>query len=550
MSLEHMFMQESRFAEPDEVYGLLDEINLEDSCFSGGLPVYSDGRTVWVDGSDSNSLIVAGPGSGKSRRIAVPLILSDGAAGYSMVINDPKGELVRFTSDYLKTKGYAVKTVNFREPGSDQWNPLYYGAKLFASGNEDLACEAFCEVAECLYNPVNSTDDPFWTIAASNMFVGYALLACQIVEPEQVTIPLVYSLFIDGSKQLGGTTYINEYFRHYGTPIIEQAMAGILDSPHETKASINAVFTSVISRLVINKQINEMLSGNSFEPLDFVEKKTALFIVSKDESSVYRPLVSLLIDELYIRLVNEAEKGNGALPKNVDFIFDEFSNMTKIPDFHAKVSACRSRGIRMHLFVQTLSQTEIVYGPAISRTIMACCDDWVIFHSPEIEMLKLFSERCGFYETQYTNMRRPLLAPSQLQRFSKEKGEALFLIDRLFPFISCLPDKSVYDKALGISELSHIPHGRQRKHEPFVFSFREFIERARNAEMEKMLAEAESGEGNPRIRYGQRSNLPLELIMKKMDMKIMQMEKENKKKNGHRENKITEEPMPVSEAFQ
>lgn len=487
MSRAYMYSQESRFAEAEEIKNGMDRVRLDEKkSMSGGLPIISDGMEMYVEGSDVNSLIVAGPGSGKSRRVALPLILSTGAAGHSMIVHDPKGELTKGAYHYLSARNYRIHILNFRNPSYDKWNPLLHGAKLYAEGNEDLAAEAFAEVAEALYQQVETKEDPYWTIAASDLFVGLCLLACHFVKPEEVTIAFVYSLFIEGEKRIGPSRCLKEYLSRYGTPIVENALAGVLDAPNDTRASINAVFSSMLSRLVISRKINHMLSGSSFEPEDFVKKKTALFIVSKDESSVYNGLISVMINELYVRLIELAEKGNGTLKRRIEFVFDEFSNLTKIPDFSSKISACRSRNIRMHLFVQSLNQLNTTYGEDIAQTILGCCDDWMLFHSPEPKMLTLFSERCGSYVTQYTNVKRPLLSTSQLQHFSKEKGEALLLLGRNYPYVTALPDKSVYEEKLGLKELDKIPKAEEVKDEPVMFSLRKELERRVEEELDKL----------------------------------------------------------------
>lgn len=75
-----------------------------------GLPVYSDGKVIYTDTSDSHSVIFGNTGSKKSRLLAMPIILSLADSGESMIISDPKSELYDRTAGYLNKRGYAICT--------------------------------------------------------------------------------------------------------------------------------------------------------------------------------------------------------------------------------------------------------------------------------------------------------------------------------------------------------------------------------------------------------------------------------------------------------
>lgn len=63
---------------------------------------------------NTNILVVGGSGAGKTRTYAVPNVLEaaragPGGKGYSLVITDPKGEILRKTGRYLLKQGYEVR---------------------------------------------------------------------------------------------------------------------------------------------------------------------------------------------------------------------------------------------------------------------------------------------------------------------------------------------------------------------------------------------------------------------------------------------------------
>ena len=83
---------------------------------------------IGVDGykhkHNTNVLVVGGSGAGKTRTYAVPNVLE---AGCSMVITDPKGEILRKTGGFLKRAGYEVRVFDLLNPdASFCYNPFRY----------------------------------------------------------------------------------------------------------------------------------------------------------------------------------------------------------------------------------------------------------------------------------------------------------------------------------------------------------------------------------------------------------------------------------------
>jgi len=82
-----------------------------------------------------------------------------------------------------------------------------------------------------------------------------------------------------------------------------------------------------------------------------------------------------------------------------------------------------------------------------AQTIKGNCDNWVFLTSREYDLLKEISDLCGdtFFKDSDGNIKsHPLISVSELQRFKKEKGEALILHGRNYPFVTELPDIDEY----------------------------------------------------------------------------------------------------------
>ena len=81
-------------------------------------------------------------------------------------------------------------------------------------------------------------------------------------------------------------------------------------------------------------------------------------------------------------------------------------------------------------------------------------------------MLNLFSDLCGIDE-----QGNRLLSTSQLQRLSKEQGEALILCGRNYPFVTNLPDMDDYP----FERLPAVPLPENPTSNEDVFSIHEFV---------------------------------------------------------------------------
>lgn len=74
------------------------KIDLEENIVQGaGIPLIVEGaenKSIYVDDSESHTLIIGSTGSGKTRRIIMPLLNLLTLNNESMIITDPKGELL------------------------------------------------------------------------------------------------------------------------------------------------------------------------------------------------------------------------------------------------------------------------------------------------------------------------------------------------------------------------------------------------------------------------------------------------------------------------
>lgn len=93
-------------------------------------------------------------------------------------------------------------------------------------------------------------------------------------------------------------------------------------------------------------------------------------------------------------LYTEADaNNNGRLAVLVRLILDGFASSAVIPHFDKTISIGRSRDISVSLIIQSLSQLEIMYTPAISRTIINNYDHIFYLGSQDLDTTNYIATR-------------------------------------------------------------------------------------------------------------------------------------------------------------
>lgn len=414
----------------------------------GGLPIVSNGDTVYVDDGDVHSLIIGSTGSKKTRLFAMPMLELILRAGESVVVTDPKGELYDLMAGSFHKYGYSIRVINLREPQlSNGWNPFYLARQYYKTGNFDMSAQIINDFAQAMIDDAPGTKaDPFWNQTARSMLrglIGLIVEGTKYIPDEHVNLitlrHFAEGLFKDTFDDENSTFALLEHYPN--DSIGRYNLETIKNAPDRTFECIRASYNAPMQQLYLRRSLVNMLSTNEIDFQEMGLRKSALFLIMPDEKTSMHKIVSLIIKQCYERLITTAQlKKNSSLPIRVNFLLDEFSNLPAIPDMPAMISAARSRNIRFHLIIQGLYQLSSKYGPDDAHTIEGNCGNWVFLTSRELPLLEQISNLCGV--DSITGER--LISVSQLQRLNKEKGEALMLIGRQYPYMAHMPDISQY----------------------------------------------------------------------------------------------------------
>ena len=407
---------------------------------AAGFPLDVVGDTVYFDTGDTHTIVFGSTGSGKTNWVSSPSIRICGRAGESLVVNDPKGELIRDNYDYLIGLGYRVVKFHGRKPSvSQRWNPLEIPYRLFRSDDivdRDEAQNMILNLAECL-SPVKGLD-PFWETSAQEVIAGLCniLFRC-CSDPEKINLRSVCLL-----KEMiaSGNPEIMEYLEGDDVTLAEKLNLSVVVNNSETTARcIYSMVDHALSKFASHDMMAWMTSASEFDLRDLGRSKMAVFIVTPDEDDTYSAMVSLLVKQCYKMLVMEAQTSPGLkLPVRVNFILDEFGNIAPIPGISHMVTAARSRNIRFLLLVQDKSQIEGKYG-CMASAIISNCGNIMYLNGRDPSLLTQLVGMAG-----RDRFGIPIVSTSRLQRLSREKREVFVLRDREHPFIANLAQRSDY----------------------------------------------------------------------------------------------------------
>ena len=476
---------DSRFAYDDEIKDSSFGVNLSDNkeIKKGGPVLLKENETIYMSTKDIHTLIVGSTGSMKTRRCVMPMINLLIKSGESLIVNDPKGELYKMCKSSLEKEKYKTIVLNLRDPiYGDRWNPLGLPYKLYREGEKDKANSMLEDLANSIFFELASnTDDAYWTSVAKKYFVGIAQILFEYGKEEQINFKSMCMIDNKGfdyaeDEYTDSEMVYREFYNIVGKDSINYLnMSTTINAPSNTRECIRSVFNASMSIFSSQEGLSDMLSGNDFDLRSIGKEKTAIFIIAPDEKTIYNSIITAFIKQIYTVLIDEADEYNNLeLPVRVNFVLEEFGNIPKLQDIHAMLTAARSRNIRFHLVVQSANQLYAIYGKEATEILMGNCDLWIYLNSKDLPLLNKISELCGKYKSEYTNEEAPLLSVSKLQRFSKEKGQALILYERNYPYITYLPDILEYN--FDIDEKAKIRGKMRKKSNNLMFDIKSYVE--------------------------------------------------------------------------
>ncbi len=150
-----------------------------------------------------NILVVGGSGAGKSRGFALPNIMQ---CCCSMVITDPKAELLRKTGGLLEKKGYEVRVFDLINPDTSFcYNPFEY-----AHDDKDVL-RLISNLIQNTTPKGSQSSDPFWEKSETALLQALMLYLLHEAPPEEQNFAMIMEML--------GSAQVKEEDEDYESPL-------------------------------------------------------------------------------------------------------------------------------------------------------------------------------------------------------------------------------------------------------------------------------------------------------------------------------------------
>ena len=332
-----------------------------------------------VDDDDVHTLMIGAAGCGKTAFWLYPNLEYACAAGMSFLTTDTKGDLYRNYGNIAKQYyGYDVAIIDLRNPTKSDGNNLLHLVNKYMdeykAHPENIALKAKAEkyakiIAKTLIfsdgDAASYGQNAFFYDAAEGLMTAVILLIAEFAPPEQRHIVSVFKLIQDllapsgvkGKNQFQllieklPPEHKTRWFAGAALNTSDQAMASIMST---AMSRLNAFLDSELEQI--------LCFDTAIDAEKFCSSKCAIFIVLPEENPATYFMVSLLLQQLYRKILTVADEHGGALKNRVMFYMDEFGTLPAISSAEMMYSASRSRKLSLVSIIQSYKQLEKNYG--------------------------------------------------------------------------------------------------------------------------------------------------------------------------------------------
>ncbi|WP_101723485.1 VirD4-like conjugal transfer protein, CD1115 family [Eggerthella timonensis] len=425
-----------------------------------------------------NALVVGGSGAGKTRGYALPNVMQ---ANSSMVVLDPKGEILRASGHLLEAQGYEVRVLDLVNPHlSHCYNPFKY---LQSDGDvQRLTTNLFKATT-----PKGAvSQDPFWDTAASMLHLALAFYLLHEAPSEEQNYPMLMEMLRAGEVREDDDEYtsiLDDLFDRLEMEkpdhIALKYYRAYRSGSAKTLKSIQVTLASRLEKFNLDS-ISSLVSTDELDLPSLGERKVALFAVIPDNDTSYNFLVSILYTQIFQQLFALADgKHRGGLPVHVHFLMDEFANVSLPDDFDKILSVMRSRNVSVSIILQNLAQLKALFEKQW-ESIVGNCDEFLYLGGNEQSTHKYVSEllgketidtntygkstgRSGNYTTNWQVSGRELMTPDEVRML--DNSQALLFVRGERPMMDAKYDLAKHPNVRLATEGGAPPyeHGRDSR---------------------------------------------------------------------------------------
>jgi len=325
---------------------------------------------------DGHSLVIGGPGSGKSSCIAIPTLMSWKNKAF---VIDIKGELYEKTSN-ARGKDM-IKVFNPSDEESYGYNPFYV-----LDYTDDL-CSTSHEIAESIITLSPDVKDPMWIKNARDFLTGAIIYFYELGENFAGTMIAIKSQssrslvkeIMESSNQ-NAITYMSTF-----ADMADETLSGIF-----TEVSIN------ITPFATNKNLIRALGNcnKCITPSDLENGYDVFICIEEYKLEQWKTLLTMMVNQ-FCKFFEQRQNNNNT---PILFLLDEFPRLGKIESVATGLATLRSKKIEIMLYVQSKNQLDMIYGDKQAGSICDNCNYKAILRASEPSTQKWCSDLVGTYD--------------------------------------------------------------------------------------------------------------------------------------------------------
>ena len=351
---------------------------------------------------NTNVLVIGGSGAGKSRSYAIPNALNCGNC--SLVICDPKSEILRKTGGALKANGYEVRVFDLLNPdASFCYNPLAY-----VRDDKDVL-RLIETLIQSTTPPGAQSTDPFWTKSETALLQALVLYLMHEAPKEEQNFAMVMEMLAAAEVREEDEEYESPLDILFARLEMRDPESIAVKQYHVFKMGAGKTLKSILISVGVRlsafnlPQIARLTYTDDLHLEEMGEKKVALFCCIPDSDKSLNYLVGMIYGQLIQTLYFVADrKYKGRLPVPVHLLIDEAPNIALPTDnFLPWLSTMRSRNIFCSYIAQNMAQIKALFKEQW-ESLVGLCDEFLYLGGNEKETHKYVSELMG-KETLDTN---------------------------------------------------------------------------------------------------------------------------------------------------
>lgn len=326
-------------------------------------------KSLSADQSTQHLLLLAPSGQGKTQKVILKNCFHLLDKGHSLIVTDPKMELLPLISGYAKQKcGADVYVLNIQEPHkSITWNPL----TSVANGN-------FTGLISDMYEITNAgtKTESIWKVNTIEILVTLCKVLARVQDGLYLNLPNLHYLLQQLQAEPDTTSLWLQ--QQEVDELTKLSIRRFIAQDDKVFHGILSGAVSVVTAFVPDEIRPLTMTSTLPDIRDFRTQQSLLILalpIGKEQ--VYQPYISVLLKHLFDRIIQHPTQ---ASDKYIGCILEEFGQLT-IPNYPSIISTVRARKMMLLHCLQNLDQLSLRYNADIAAIIANNCSHWLLLPS-------------------------------------------------------------------------------------------------------------------------------------------------------------------------